>query len=892
MRRRLGLTVALIVTVALPLCADIPTQLPHERIIEPLGAEEFIVFMTVERSADEAEVLLFFEGEEAAEGFYALRVTGASTELHRVRQGEAQLTHRGPPVLPAAGESFELTVRQRGPHLVAGAGGPASAHFLTEHPGSARVGAQAVRGAAVRDLFVQPIGDVTFDEDFFAVEQVPDRWETLLGGWEVGIYWDPLQERDDRPIGASWYEPGEGVCLTAAGHEFFDSYRLGLTMRPAQGSGGVAFHVRGPRDYCLFEVGAGVARLVEVSDGKRTVLAETPIDLRPEWWYRLQVDVSTGHARGFVNGEPLAEARLCPALTGRIGIYADEAVGSRFDDVEARPFSAVRVPQQGRALQVARAEQGAWQIEQGVLRGHSRAPVVVPLPGDCGEGEVSAQVSATRDAVAGVVAGHSALPPRSALIFSIRASEQPTWHLHHVAGEETVRLAGGPAPAAEAHLKLRLVGGSVICMLNGNTVHEQIVPLGGSGTSAGVFLQGGRANFTELAWRELDDEPQSIISHLDGANSPVPALQRQEMVPPLPHLWRPVSGNWRCRQIDGRPLIVATGDEGFQRPALRFQEIVPGEPRLMVEPAEGLATEITLGICMGEEPGYEAQFDAAQSFFRLLRHGELIHESEAGSAGSCAPGEIRRDGDRVIVGARSGGQMRMVHVWRDPDPLPDGRVQVRTEGSAQLQSITLASNSALMYGFDRVEPDWQPRSGEWTDHTGMACLLWDYWLTGDGREEPGFTWNRHALPEDVTVDLSVAEFTEGFADGRHEHFPYHDISVILGGTPGAPDEGYRFIVGADGGARNLLLRNGEEVASNDERRFRIVMGGHCNTPRAVRIRAQKQGDTLTLVFNGAEVIRWSDPSPLTGGGHVGMGIDGCRAIFRDCVIYPDPTGDS
>jgi hypothetical protein len=43
---------------------------------------------------------------------------------------------------------------------------------------------------------------------------------------------------------------------------------------------------------------------------------------------------------------------------------------------------------------------------------------------------------------------------------------------------------------------------------------------------------------------------------------------------------------------------------------------------------------------------------------------------------------------------------------------------------------------------------------------------------------------------------------------------------------------------------------------------------------------------LTLTFNGIEALSWTDPEPLSGGGNVGLGCDGCRVLFRDCVIYP------
>lgn len=862
--------------------AEIPAQVTPELAPQPLDAADFILTLPVERTGEPVEVLFIFREDGTQSAFDVLRVTGDTVEIHAAQGGTPKLVdHRGAE-LP--GGRFGLTVHARGPHLVVSAGDEVLAHFLREEFGSAFVGAQAT-GAAIGDLMVQPLGDVTFDEDFFATEQVPDRWETLRGAWEVGIYWDPLQEMDNRPIGASWYEPGEGDCLAATGYDIFDSYHLAATTRIAQGRGGLAFHVRGPDDYCAFEVGEGAARLIEVTGGEREVLAEAPVELRPDWSYRLRADVSTGHARCFMNDEPLVETGLSPALTGRIGLMARDAAGMRFDDITARPFIATHIPEGASAEQAFVYEDGTWHVEDGALVGHVKGSEVAGLRGKYSDCEVNARVSATRDAVVGITAGHNPEGRKSALIFTLRAGEQPTWQLHRVDGGETTRLAGGPSVSASGLMTLRIAGGRLACLLDGQLLCETHIanrPIG----RAGAYLQGGRASFSDFSCRELTDEPRAIICRADGNNTAMPALEEKVTIRPIGQLWRPRSGSWRCEPTENGPRIVARGDGGFNTPVLRFHEVTPGEPRLSVD-TDGTAG-VTLGICMGEEAGYEAAFSPEQGSLRLLRRGEVVFDSGAGGNVTWAPGEIRRDGDWVLIGARdASGAMRTVHAWRDPDPLPDGYAEISTSGDeVRFSSITLGSDSALAYKFDRVEPDWQPRSGTWSDHTGMACILWDYWMTGDGREEPAFTWNRHPMPEDVALDVSAAEFTEGHETGHHEHFPYHDVSVILRGTPGDPDSGYRFVVGADRGVRNVLLRNGVEVASGDDPRCRIVMGGHCNTPRAVRIRAQRAGNELTLTFNGIEVISWTDPEPLSGGGYVGLGSEGCRTLFRDCVVYP------
>ncbi len=890
MSRRLSPAVILIAAIALPAFAEVPPRLPEERVSQRVDADDFLLFLPVERTAQEVEVLIVLAQEGVPpDSFRALRITAGAAELFRVRDGEPELIDRRTGQLPPPDQGFELAVRRRGPHIVVSADGDVLAHFLNDGFGVSRVGAWAERGATVGELLVQPLGDIIFDEDFFATESVPDRWETLRGQWKVGIYWDPLQERDNRPIGASWYEPGEGGCLAATGYDIWDSYRVAATARLGQGRGGLAFHVRGPDDYCAFEVGEGSARLIEVNGGEHEVLAETAVELRPDWWYRLRAEVSTGHARGFVNDRPLVEADLSPALMGRIGLCADGGAGSRFDDVSVRPFVATHIPRHATAAQAFKFDEGTWQIEDGVLHGHVRGMEVAGLRGRYSDSEVSATVSATNEAVVGIVAGHEPDEHKRALIFTIKVSQQPTWQLNHVDGDETTRLAAGPAPAASGTMALRFVRGRVTCSLDGQTLCETFVPQQLFGR-AGAYLQGGRAIFRDFACRELTDEPQAIICHADGNNTAMPALEEKRQLRPIGNLWRTRGGSWHCRRTGDGPRILARGRPGDNRAIVRFHEVTPGEPRLIVDAGDAPGGAVTLGICAGDEPGYEVEFNETQSAFRFLRRGEVIYESGEGSEGTRGPGEIRRAGDWILIGTRLRGEMRTEYAWRDPEPLPDGCAEVSTTGTeVQLRSITLASDSARAYKFDRSEPDWQPASGEWTDHTGMACILWDYWMTGDGREEPALTWNRLPMPRNVALDVSAAEHTEGYADGDHRHFPYHDIKIVLSGSRGEPDSGYAFIAGADGGRRNVLLREGVEVASSDDPRCRIVMGGHCNSPRAVRLRAQRRGAELSLTFNGIEVLRWEDPQPL-GAGHVALGCDGCRTIFRDCVIYPGVRG--
>ena len=141
---------------------------------------------------------------------------------------------------------------------------------------------------------------------------------------------------------------------------------------------------------------------------------------------------------------------------------------------------------------------------------------------------------------------------------------------------------------------------------------------------------------------------------------------------------------------------------------------------------------------------------------------------------------------------------------------------LRVGAEATLDDLTIGARSALAYRFDRVETDFRLAGGEWMFHSGMACIPWDYWLTGDAREETALAWNRHPLPDDVMVDLWIGEYTVGHENGEHYHYPYHDLGVVLCAREGDPDSGYRFVVAEGRRPLTRIYRGGEVVATFSE----------------------------------------------------------------------------
>ncbi|MFQ6099109.1 MAG: hypothetical protein ACE5O2_15365, partial [Armatimonadota bacterium] len=240
-----------------------------------------------------------------------------------------------------------------------------------------------------------------------------------------------------------------------------------------------------------------------------------------------------------------------------------------------------------------------------------------------------------------------------------------------------------------------------------------------------------------------------------------------------------------------------------------------------------------------------------------------------------------RDGAFVVGGAND----RWL-AYRDDEVLPPGLAGIAVSGRPlAVYRVRLVNYSALAYKFDKVEPDWTPSAGEWVAHSGMACIPWDYWLTGFGRPA-AFTWNRHVLPADQVVTVHVSEYTEGEESGHHRHFPYHDVNIVICGQPPDPDSGYRFVIGAEGGRYTRVYRRGKLVMESPDPRFRITMGSHCNSPRAIGVEIRKSGGHLRLFLQGVAALDYQDPDPLMGG-HVALGVRGCNVNFRDFVAYAE-----
>lgn len=856
--------------------------------VETAEADAYNLTATYEAGPANEAIRLVFDQQDPRNA-YLLDVSRQRSRLLKVSEGRSRALASGPGLGAADADAAELTVMRR-PGLARVCLGPRlllQAHDSTFTGGKCgSAGGPDVRAPV--DLFVQEIGPIHFEDDFFAGDERMDLWQALIGSFRVGIYWDPKQKLDDRPIGASWYENGgPGEHLAVAGDSFWDDYTGQVSVRPAPHSRvGLAFRVRDAENFgllaldCAGDGQEALSRIIEVVAGEEHVLAERPGDWLPGEWHRLRVEVMDSRAAGFVNGGLVGESELDGYLWGRAGLYARTDGDCRFDDLAVHGVLKADPPARPQPHGPWTFPSGAWKTGKDALRCRSASVgVAVASIGAFADCDVRAAVRLQNEAEAGLLARWSG--PAGYGFLARRDGDGLACSIVKVGDGGTAQvLATGPCEAQADRVELRLVADGLA--LRGFVDGECTVKTW-DGTLAtgdvGLVVLNGQAAFQEFEVASPPDRHSVSVLLADGTGLTRPGAQHGLFQRFLGDLWAPLGGKWQLTTLDDEPCLQ------LRAAALRYYASLPGDVALSADLLQSDGKPVTLAMCTdGQQSGTGYRLSVTPDQLTLRRDGQIV-AAESPSAALELPARmmVARDGPYVV-----GSAGRNVLVFRDEQPLDCGYAVLAAEGAALLDNIELGADHTLAYRFDRVEPDWVGASGEWLFHSGMACIPWAYWLTGDGRAEPAFTWNRQLAPADLAVSFDVSEYTTGYESGAHEHYPYHDISLIVGAEEKHPDSGYRFAIGAEGGRHTRLYRQGQLAKQVDDARFTIAMGPHCNTPRAIEVFAVKHGGALSLSLNGVETLTYDDPEPLDSG-YVGIGAAGCRANFRDLFLYRDCT---
>ncbi|MFQ6131051.1 MAG: hypothetical protein ACE5R4_03370 [Armatimonadota bacterium] len=839
----------------------------------------------------DASAGLIFGREE--DRFYALELSRRGTALLHCANGKARRLAKGGAALRGDGQ-VEVVIKRRPVRLRVEAG----RELLLEvwdgscHRGEVSVAADRA-GLAVTDVLVQPVEPVAFADDFLAEPNREAIWQPASGSWHIDIYRDGLTARDGGPPGASWYAAQGDDALSVTGYDFWEDYALEVSaLARADTWMGLAFFGSG-NDFTALAVlpGAerGKAELFRVRAGQRSVLAEAPASCPPELWHAMRVEASPTEIRAFLNGQLILTAPAHGSASGRVGLFASGPGKVHFDDFAAQGLESFSDPFASKPSGRWEFAAGRWQRDGGKLVGSASSDALALIAHRTWRDASLAATVKPGAASGGLVFRSRDEHNHYALLATARR-----WRLvRKLEGVET-SLAEGDLPERSGRagdaLRLSVLsrGPQMIVQADGRELGRAYDFALREGR-AGLLVRGHRkVAFDDVEAQSLGPDPAATVSLVRCEGESVPGPGHNQSLPAIGYLWRRSAGSWRPQALEGGGRAMRGMARTGQWAVLSHRQAAPGS--VMLSATLPTAPEGTAGLAICTDgsdvaTGYAlAIAGGPQPSLRLLRRGEVVAELDALAADEVSwPNTLTlfRDGNGVGGAA---GEVGLTYT--DPQPLADGRPAIWvTAGQAVFDDLRLANLRATVDRFDRPAPGWVPSHGRWQVHSGMACIPWDYWTTGFG-QPLALTWWRQPCTTDVVVDFNVSEYSEGYESGEHKHFPYHDISVALCGDGGDPDSGYRFVIAA-GGTVTKLLRKGEVVAQTDDPRLRIVMGDHCNLPRAFDVRAAKRGSHISLAINGAPALQYEDPEPLAPG-RIGLGAGDCAANFRDVVVYSLP----
>lgn len=768
-----------------------------------------------------------------------------------------------------------IRIRRRYPDLIVLSDSTELLHTYSNRPLAGAAGPAV--GARVGNMQVQPIEPVEFSADFFDPNGGAALWEPVSGQWRIAEYRDPLVSIQDGPVGASWYEcEVDGKALAITGEDFWDSYRLSVKVQAAPGIAvGLVFNYRGLKQYQAFAVRpvsdteAEVAAGDTITWGGRT---NARIACRAGNWYQLAVepylDPTKGLVlRGLVNGMPVLTLPAQALPSGKAGLFAEGKGGARFDDFHVTPVQDVY--DQGSSASIAqcwRARGGKWAYDsQRRLKGTGQGTLLREMAYS------PAYVSATVEPGSGL--GGVVLNWTGQSGYRLTVDKQGAYTLTRVTnGTATALLSGQCSDGAPLRLSHR--DGRLEAQVGDQ--RQVTYDFAYTGGQCGLFVNGD-ASFRNFSAGPVPD-PLTRLSCVTGTPMPMPGENDDTKRFVLGYVWQPSGGNWTGIGYDDQKRLTAT-TYGQQPTSLWHHQACPGDAAIGMDDLQP-QTGATAGLALSCErrdimTGYRAELTGLT--LKLYRLDKLVGERTLPAAAH----ELRlwRDGRYIAASVGDDGVS-----YADDSPLTGSLCAAYASGAGfSVQQVTLSHRNAEHYAFKAEETDWQPVSGEWMTHSGMACIPWDYWYTAKGTNG-ALAFNARPQPADLHLDTWISEYSEGYANKEHKHFPYHDLSLVTSATSNDADSGYRFVIGADGGGVTRLLRKGQVVAETRDPRFRIVMGGHCNSPREFHVVIHQESGRLALELNGAMALDYTDPAPLPGG-FVGLGAACHAANFRDlCII--------
>ncbi len=317
---------------------------------------------------------LYFEREDA-QSFRALKITSGIIFILKQENGIESFLGTGVPFEPLTRYLHVITVRRRAANLSVFIDGVRLTGLADEGgPRAGAIGYQVEPANAQAWIHVSPPNwikapEIQFERRFETESRsrppaFPQDigWDILAGAWRLRPA--PGTVEESRPVGR--YTGRNGLALT--GETAWDTYAARVAVRlggtgPVPGgarvgagvpqptgvsgsSAGLAFYaVSRDRYYLLRLVGNEEGtnlQLVKVVKGTESILKTRPTQVRPHQWARIKVLVSDNVVKAYLDGQFAFLAYDNDLVGGRVGLCAQGAEASRFDDLLVRSIRASR----------------------------------------------------------------------------------------------------------------------------------------------------------------------------------------------------------------------------------------------------------------------------------------------------------------------------------------------------------------------------------------------------------------------------------------------------------------------------------------------------------------------------------------------------------------------
>ncbi|MDP7134343.1 MAG: hypothetical protein QF437_27845 [Planctomycetota bacterium] len=196
---------------------------------------------------------------------------------------------------------------------------------------------------------IQPIGEITFSDDFMRSESSQSQWQTAMGEWRLLTIGLPRFSAN-----AFSYRGGGQHALTLSGYNFWADYVLTAACRIGRSatSAGLAFAARDDRSFYRFEWSAvdqgGKFRLVRRLDGREEVLAEKAGALEFDQWHEFEVLTLGSRIEAGVDRRSILKVDAPQLYGGKIGLWCqgsskrNPGPSAWFDDVRVTGIDEAR----------------------------------------------------------------------------------------------------------------------------------------------------------------------------------------------------------------------------------------------------------------------------------------------------------------------------------------------------------------------------------------------------------------------------------------------------------------------------------------------------------------------------------------------------------------------